>query len=254
LRHNGRPQNAREIDVRNPSGFRPAWWATLATVLLGSVFLAAGFWQLSRAEEKRALLEAFDSGASMEPSAPPLATGETANLRYQAVRATGRYDAGRQVLLDARVRDGRAGYEVLTPLLTGSGAILVNRGWIAANPDRTRLPDLSVGVDERTVTGLLDRLPRPALALDSESSGSASRWPQRLLYPTAEQISAALGYPVRDYQILLAADDPEGYFRDWRPALLAPQEHLGYAVQWFALAVTLAAIYVVLGLRRRESP
>ncbi len=232
------------------SRIRPPWWATLGAGLLGALFIAAGFWQLTRAAEKRALLQAFDNAAAAHPLPAPPDDGAAAALRYRWIRATGRYDASHQVLLDARIRDGRAGYEVLTPLLTGTDAILVNRGWVAASPDRDRLPEIGIGAGEITVQGLLDELPRPALVLEQASDPQNASWPRRMLYPTARDIGAALGYPVRDYQLLLDPDAAGGFHREWRPALLTPRQHLGYAVQWFALAATVVVIYAVLGFRR----
>lgn len=230
--------------------FRPPWWATLGTALVGGLFLAAGSWQLGRAAEKEALLREFAAGATLQPMPPPPAGAELDALRYRPIRAAGRYDAAHQVLLDARVREGRAGYEVLTPLVTDAGAILVNRGWIPAGPDRERLPEISVDDEARTVEGLLDRLPRPALMLDAAPPGPGEAWPRRLLYPQAPQLAAALGYPLADYQLLLLPEAPDGFLRQWRPAFMAPRQHLGYAVQWFALAATLVVIYALLSFRK----
>ncbi len=227
--------------------FRPPWWATLGTLLLGALFVGAGIWQLGRAEERRALLAAFDDGASGAPLPAPLPGADLAVLRYRTIVASGRYDSDHQVLLDARTRDGQAGYEVLTPLHTAAGAILVNRGWLPADPDRSQLPDVTVDGGERTVHGLLDHLPRAALERPGEP---ISAWPRRLLYPDAAEIGAALGYPVSDYQVLLAPEEPDGLRRDWRPAVMTPTQHLGYAVQWFALAVALGVIYVALNWRK----
>ncbi len=229
------------------SRFRPPWWATLGTALLGALFVAAGIWQLGRAEERRVLLANFDRGVGGAPLPAPSPGVDTALPRYRSIVARGRYDTGHQILLDARTRDGRAGYEVLTPLHTATSTILVNRGWLPADPDRSRLPDVAVGGEERTVRGLLDRLPRAALATRSEP---ATDWPRRLLYPQAADIGVALGYPVPDYQLLLAPDEPDGLRRDWRPATMTPAQHLGYAVQWFALAVALGVIYVALNWRK----
>ena len=48
-----------------------------------------------------------------------------------------------------------------------------------------------------------------------------------------------------------AADD--GYARDWRPGGLPPERHLGYAVQWFAMAFALTFIAIVVGFRSRSA-
>jgi len=228
--------------------FRPPWWATLATLAAGGLFIVAGLWQLGRAEQRRALLHAFEQGAATAPIAAPGAAADLQALRYRRVGAAGRYDNDHQVLLDARTRGGRAGYEVLTPLLRAGGpAILVNRGWVAADADRRRLPAIEVGSAPREVVGLLDRLPAAALASEPDA---AQGWPRRMLFPTAAQISAALGYPVSDYQLLLAPELADGFLRDWHPAQMTPEQHLGYAAQWFALAAALGVIYVALNLRK----
>lgn len=231
--------------------FRPPWWATLGTLALGGLFLAAGGWQLSRAAEKRAIFAAFEAGAAGEPAPLPGPGADLAPLRYRTVRVAGRYDAARQVLLDARTRAGRAGYEVLTPLVPEAGpAILVNRGWVPADPDRTRLPDVAVDGGPRSVAGLLDRLPRAALGTAAPAADPAAPWPRRLLFPTAAALGAELGYDVADLQVLLDPAAPDGYDRAWRPALLTPEQHVGYAVQWFALAAALVVLYAALNWRR----
>ena len=43
------------------TGFRPGWWPSIAVALLLPLLLGLGFWQLSRAEEKRALLASSSS-------------------------------------------------------------------------------------------------------------------------------------------------------------------------------------------------
>ena len=212
------------------------------------MFISLGLWQLSRAEEKRAFFAAFDAGFASPPMPPPAHGTDLDPLRYRAIQATGHFDAAHQVLLDARTRAGTVGYEVLTPLIRDGSAILVNRGWVPANPDRARLPDIAVGTWQRTVTGLLDRLPKAALA--TGAAARAGAWPRVMLYPTAAEIAAATGYAVEDYQLLLGPTEPDGFARMWRPAVMTPDQHLGYAVQWFALAITLVVIYVVLNWRK----
>jgi surfeit locus 1 family protein len=210
----------------------------------------AGFWQLRRAEEKRELFASFDAGIATAPLPLPATVGQIASLRYRVIHTAGRYDPAHQVLLDARTRGGQVGYEVLTPLIAPGQTVLVNRGWVPANPDRNRLPDVAVTDGERSVTGFLDRLPRAAITAGRAAQDSVPRWPLRMLFPTAAELSAALGYTVPDYQLLLAPAEPDGYLRNWRPAVMKPEQHLAYAVQWFALAAALAALYVVVNLRR----
>ncbi|MBE2293473.1 MAG: hypothetical protein IAF00_00925, partial [Phycisphaerales bacterium] len=78
------------------------------------------------------------------------------------------------------------------------------------------------------------------------------RWPRVIPYVDYPQLSTILGYPLQPAVILLAPEAPDGYWRDWRPRFggLGPERHRGYAVQWFALAVTLIILYGFAAMRR----
>ncbi len=40
---------------------------------------------------------------------------------------------------------------------------------------------------------------------------------------------------------------PAAYRTDWPVAAMGPEKHLGYAVQWFAMATALVGLYLYLG-------
>ena len=115
--------------------------------------------------------------------------------------------------------------------------------------NRTVLPDIQVGSQVREVTGRIDWLPRPGIELTTATLPKDARWPRRLLFPTSQQISAQLGLPLRDYQLLLDPDAADGYVREWHPGGMGPERHTAYAVQWFGLALTVVVIYLVLARR-----
>jgi surfeit locus 1 family protein len=69
------------------------------------------------------------------------------------------------------------------------------------------------------------------------------------LFPTVEDISAQTGYPLRDFQLLLNPDEADGFVREWKPALMEPEKHVGYAIQWFGLAATVVVIFSILAWR-----
>src|SRR3989442_5575782 len=148
--------------------FRPRGWALAVTAAACAAFVLLGNWQARRAETKRAL------GAELERSlkSPPVDLStviDASSLIHKRVLARGRFVAERTVLLDNKLRRGRPGYEVVTPLaLAGSERhVLVNRGWIAAPASRETLPDVRTPSGELTVVGIaLERLP-PALTPDA---------------------------------------------------------------------------------------
>jgi surfeit locus 1 family protein len=222
--------------------FRFEPWPTLVVALLLPLLLALGAWQLERADEKRALLDAAAAAAAAEPIA------YAADLpRYAKVRVAGRWDA-RQFLLDAQVQRGQAGYRVLTPLTLADGKrLIVDRGWVAAGVDRAVLPMLALPEGEVAagleLEGQLDEFPRPGLRTGAAPAGTG--WPRVLLYPTAATIADALGSAVEPRLLRLGEVEVAVGF--------PPERHLGYAVTWFALAATLSMLWLAFSARKRDA-
>ena len=230
-------------------GFRPSLWGTIGLVVGCTICGTAGFWQLDRAAEKQALFTAFEQNADGETLYAPVADSDAERYLYRRFSFAGRYEPGRQILLDNMIHDGRPGYQVLTPLRIGAKAVLVNRGWLPADPDRNVIPDILITGNIRDVTGRLYRLPRAGYALEPGAIQPGAAWPRRLSFPSAEEITEQVGFQVHDYQLLLDSTEADGYIRDWRPALMSPDKHLAYAIQWFMMAGTIVIIYVVLTIR-----
>ncbi len=216
---------------------------TFAMLAAVALFSALGAWQLDRAAGKRALERAFE-----RPGAAVALPADAASLAtYLRVYADGRYDANRQFLHDNRSHEGRAGVEVLTPLLLPDGsAVLVNRGWLPYGRTRRDLPGVGVGAEPRRVTGRWRELPRAPIELVAPAGAS---WPRLVQYPRSAELSGMLGRHLRPGYILLDPADADGYVRNWLPVGTSPVRHLGYAVQWFAFAATAVAIWAALALR-----
>lgn len=229
--------------------FRPGMAASLFTAFFLPLLLSLGAWQLDRAAEKQQLYDDFAAGGAtvvLEPAS----RGLEGLRRYAPVRATGAYLAERQFLLDNMVEGGTAGYRVLTPLqLDGRHAVLVDRGWVARDFAASGPPPIEVDQNERTVAGLLDRLPRAGIDLDTSMSPG---WPKVVQFPTLDELSDALGLQLVPGLLLLDEHEPDGYLRNWRPSDFGPERHIGYAVQWFALAVTLVILYLVWSFRKTD--
>lgn len=232
--------------------FAPPAWGVALVVLGLAVFVSLGYWQLGRAHEKQALFDAFMQGSQDTVDATGLGFDELA--RYQHVRLRGAYDATRQILLDNMPSvSGRPGFRVLTPFerADGRGWVLVDRGWVPLGATREDLPDVTVGVREREVSGILDVLPIPGMRVGPAAAPGSADWPRVLLFPTEADVESALGVDVEPRIVLLDAGAPDGFERKWRPALgFGPERHLGYAIQWFAFALVAVVIFIALSLRR----
>lgn len=218
---------------------------TLLTLIVFLGLISLGRWQLNRAAEKRVLFQEFAAGTdattAIDASTPPLA-------RFQHLEARGHYDTSRQVLIDIADDEHGAGYYVITPfLLTGSGVILVNRGWVPYGVSHRVLPHIEVKGDERRITGRADHMPAPGLRLQDRPTLTPP-YPVVASYPTYAELQALLkepGFSHASELVLLDRDQPDGYVRTWRAPGFPPERHIGYAVQWFGLAAALLVIYVV---------
>lgn len=235
----------------------------LAGVLL---FGQLGRWQWHRAAEKRALEAAFMAG-TQAPAAGLGSRPLAALPRYALLRLRGQYDGAHQFLLDNISRDGAAGYEVLTPFRLEDGrTVLVNRGWLPlANGRREPLPDVSLAPPPALptgalapppleITGRIDELPVTGLAMGRVPPDAGPHWPKRSSFPTAAQLGAALGRPVEARELLLAANEAQGYRRDWPVGAngFGPSRHVAYALQWWGFAALTLFLYVFMNLERRK--
>ncbi len=224
-----------------------------------ALFASLGSWQVWRAGQRAAVFDGFAEAGRRPALTVPIAEARFDEFRYRWIELRGRYLPSRQILLDSMTHGGRAGYHVLTPFslegisLEGSEPlVLVNRGWVPADPERRRLPDVGVGDSARTVRAQIDALPRPGLTLDNRGD-PASGWPQVLLFPTFPDLEARLGTPLRHYQLLLSPEAADGFVRVWQPRAMPPERHIGYAIQWYSFAAALGVIGAALRWRARRS-
>lgn len=212
-------------------------WLVIVTVSL--VCLRLGFWQLSRAEEKQALFDRYELSIKQ----PPIPVRDIATLQQlrsgsdsiHRIILIGRYDSAHQLLLDNQVHEGWAGLRVWTPLRLSDGVVLVDRGWVPWGRTREQLPAIEVSQEERTVTGILSHFPEAGMR--AGQGIEAGDWPRLVNYPRWEELQAATDIQVAPVLLLLDPDVDDGYLRNWRPQVMQPSTHYGYAIQWFSLSV-----------------
>ncbi len=230
----------------------PSWILTVGALVLCAVFIRLGFWQWDRGNARQAQWAKFSRGAD---AALTLGSrGLDTVPRFQRVTVTGQFDVEHQFLLDNRTHDGRAGYEVLTPLDRPDGRIaLVDRGWVAFTGSRKNLPDVALAsrgppvtvTVTVTVTGRADNLPSGGLEIGKAAPPLEGGWPKVTSYPTMSELSAALARPLEPRIVLLDPREPDGYVRDWHPPGMQPIRHWSYAIQWWAFAVVTLIFWAV---------
>lgn len=216
------------------SGFK--WLLILSALLLLPLLLYLGSWQLDRAAEKEQLLNAWHDDSVVVTNLSQLRDLDDRKL-LQA-RLEGELLPGQWLLLDNRTRGGYAGYELIGLLQTSQGSALlpVNLGWIQASPDRSRLPSIEFPELPSSFSGRMHRIePAFVLAQDAWSSG----WPIRVQTLDVDRLESVVQQPVQPWVLEVVEPVDKRLTTDWPLASLKPERHLGYAVQWFAMAIAL---------------
>src|SRR5207247_3400898 len=147
--------------------FRPRRWPLALAAVACGAGIALGNWQARRAEEKRALGAEVDQALKAAPIEISATLVENKNLLLKRVAARGEFVAERTLFLDNKIRRGRVGYEVITPLKLARSSVhvLVNRGWLEAPRWRDVLPEVRTAARGIRRRGLARGRPPHALGL-----------------------------------------------------------------------------------------
>lgn len=231
---------------------KPKLWIVLLTLCTIALFCRLGFWQLDRAEHKNHVAAALDQSNAFP--ALNLLRDNNAAIPYYSVTLQGRFVSDRQLLLDNQVLNSQAGYEVLTALQLDNGELyLINRGWLAGRPGN--LPQWDTPTGNVTIKGVIAPHAAAGMRMGDAVVATAdgpSGWPKVVNYPSLEELEDLFDQPVAKYTLWLDANELHGFERDWQPQELTVEKHLGYAFQWFALALAVFVVFVVLHLKRND--
>ncbi|PMW98327.1 cytochrome oxidase biogenesis protein Surf1,facilitates heme A insertion [Pseudomonas sp. FW215-R2] len=224
--------------------FRPGVVPTLVVALLLPLLISLGFWQLGRGAEKTALLASYAERRAAEPMASTELVHST-DPAFRRVHLHGQFDAAHSLLLDNRQRDGKVGVELLQPFQDQRTGLwlLVNRGWLPW-PDRRVTPQFKTPADAVNVDAWVYVAPGATFQLHADPVSST--WPQTVTAVEPAKWWKTLERDGFAYE-LRAEPGPASYQVDWPVVAMGPEKHLGYAVQWFAMATALFGLYLYLG-------
>ena len=220
----------------------------VAAVLLTILFVSLGFWQLDRAAEKVSIQRLFDADTGYAPLSDGMSVQD-----YQRVSASGRFLDDRQFLIDNMILNGRLGYFVITPFEYASNKplLLVNRGWVAAGPERSLPLLMPLPGADLEIRGRAGHLPRVGIR-SGDAVTASSDWPKLATYPELSDLSQSLDRELLSFILLLDPQDGDALVREWQPQGRGPAMHYGYAFQWFAMAATVVGILFWQFLKRRD--
>lgn len=222
----------------------------VAAVLFAGL-CALGTWQVHRLAWKQELISQVKQRAHA-PTAPapgkPDWRGLTAgNAEYRHVTATGTYQYDRQTLVQAATELG-SGYWVMTPLqlANGGGTVLVNRGFVLPQWRKNQAASPPPPEAEARVTGLL-RMGEPGSGFLRNNDPAANLWYSRDLpgIATARGLTDVAPYFIDADAASSPSRDPAQAPVGGLTVLTFPNNHLVYAITWYALALMIIVGVVI---------
>lgn len=223
--------------------FRPSWKVSVLTLVLFPCLMGLGFWQLLRAEEKRMIEQDYEARQSA-PAIPFESLPKNQPIDYRQVILKGRFNNEQFWLLDNRIFRGRFGYEVIEPFELESGTIvLVNRGWVAADPARRTLPK----VEKISGTQIVQARIKPVQnkPFGYERSSTEAAWPRVIQFADIKELQQQYSALVFSHVMWLDEASVGALQPNWQIVNVSPAKHQGYAVQWFSMAAALLLMYVL---------
>jgi surfeit locus 1 family protein len=226
-------------------------WPVIATSVIGIVVLCGlGAWQIERLHWKEKLIAAIASKADAESVGLAEADARAMkgeDIEFLKVSSRGRYIHDREKLMIA-VYDGNPGWEVVTPLATMDGTlVLVDRGLI---PDDLRdRSKRAAGNPEGDleVTGIIRKHNGGRGLFSPDNDSRANMW----FWWDIPAMLAGAATPspqgTEPYVIQLLPTEDSGFPRPQAIDAGLRNNHLQYAITWFSLAFVLlviASLYV----------
>ena len=220
-------------------------WALLIifVAVLGVVFVNLGEWQLDRLAQRkeRNATTIINEQKPVQPYEQVFTRPVTDADQWQRVEARGTFDAQHQFVVRYRSNGDADGYEVVTPLRTATGAVLVDRGFIPLEHG-SQIPSVAPAppTGEVTVVGHVRR---------DEKGRRAATTPvgNQMRLINSQAVAATLPYPIATGYIGLLTVQPEqqGGFQPIKLPELSEGPHFWYALQWFMFTAVAAAGIVV---------
>lgn len=219
----------------------PRWLGYAAlTVVLATVMVFLGLWQLSRYHQRADTNNRIAAAAAGEPvdlsAVNAVGRAPGSNQAWDKVRVTGVYDPAQQILARERTLNDAVGYEVLTPLVLADGsAVLIDRGWLPpSDPGSTALPTVPAAPTGQV--SVVGRLHMPESRAGGIQEISGTRQVRRI---SPARLATAVPYPLYGGYVVLDSQQPAA-----DPAFTTiPSDHqnswmnAGYTVQWWAFAL-----------------
>ncbi|MGE0095720.1 MAG: SURF1 family protein [Alphaproteobacteria bacterium] len=226
-------------------------WPTLIAMAGVAILTGLGTWQVHRLHWKEALIASMEARGAEPPLESVPFGGDPAAIEYRRIRITGSFSHDKEMYLQSRVRNGAAGLHVVTPLVLGErGTVLVDRGWVPPEKgDPETRPEGQV--EGPVVVEGVVRLDQEPGLFTPDNRPDANQWYRM----DTRAMGAQAGFDVVPFYIAATTGPAPGGFpiADAAAGVQIVNNHLQYALTWYALAVALSVIYLIFVFRKPKT-
>jgi surfeit locus 1 family protein len=233
--------------------FIPSNLVVFFALVFFCLFVVMGNWQLNRANLKRDIQQRYLQQLEKPFQYIVLEHEADDSLKYRKISVKGQYLNDKILLVDNKLNQGQPGYHVVMPFMINGGqkVVLVNRGWVAADYDRTQLPQIRQPKTAGLVQGIITIPSTEGYRMGEVQL--TSNWPQRIPYVDMANIRQGLDFEILPYVIWLSPEVDDYYVRDWKPVWSPPEKSEAYALQWFSFAFIVLILFVGLNTKKIKS-
>jgi len=236
--------------------FRPQLVPSIFFIIALAILLSLGAWQIKRMNWKNNLIETITSRVNQAPRPVPAMAAwkqlDLEDLNYRPVEARGTYDLTEEVHIFTQVAPGNArysgtGFWVIAPFyLKRGGVVLVNRGFVPEKFKQPRTRNTARLAGEQTIAGII-KTNQGTNYFTPQTDFKRNIWFTRDAGLISEHLELKNAAPffISLTRGAAATDLPQP--REIKVSL--PNNHLGYAITWFGLALTLIGVFVVFSFR-----
>jgi surfeit locus 1 family protein len=217
------------------SGYHFYLCSALPAALMFVLLLGLGTWQVERLQWKENLIATINARAHEAP-VDVLSLTKTQDLTYLPAKASGAFLNDHAFYLLALSLKGEGGYHILTPLkLEDDRIMLVDRGWVPYDHKTNYLEPSGLV----SITGVL-RAPEHHM-FQTPNDPAHNNWYGIDLAAMSQAAGIPFFFP---YVLEIDASPEKGsYPIGGQTRVTLPNNHFGYALTWYALALIWLVIY-----------
>jgi len=234
--------------------FAPSLKLCIFTIVLLTILVYLGTWQLGRAEEKNDLLILEQDKALLPPIPLEKITNPSLEKnRFTSACVDGLFIDKYTFLVDNQMFNHQVGYRVLTPLQSPGLEkwVLIDRGWIPLGKSRDELPKIKNIFGLQHVCGLISTI-SSGIILHPDQINKDSSWPVVIQTVNYKFIQEQANHPMYEFLLQINSEDVEHFKYPPMQSIVNSDKHIAYAIQWFLFALLLIFYFLYASIERRS--